>query len=122
MNILQEIKSCENIQAKRTLLRSLSSQVKELVKDGEYETINQAIIDLHYKRDGHSDFKTIKQWNEAGYRINKGETAFVVWGKPKKAQDKEQTGDTEDEISDFYPLCFLFSNKQVTIRAKKEAA
>lgn len=103
------------IQEKRDLLKEYSKAVKPLVSEGKYETINEAIIKEVYDPNGELEFKTYDQWKSEGKQVRKGEKAFLVWGKPKSAQEqKEQEPQEQEEETDkFYPLCFLFSNLQV---------
>ena len=101
------------IQEKRDFLKEISKEMKPLVKAGAYDTVNEAIINLVYMKDGHREFKTYEQWKSAGKQVKRGEKAFVVWGKPKsKQEDNKQENDEEKDP--FYPLCFLFSNLQVS--------
>jgi hypothetical protein len=70
-----------------------------------------------YLQNGHSELKTLYQWNEAGKRVKKGEKALMLWARPKKIpipnqSEQTETTDTKDEM-DFFPICFVFSNLQV---------
>lgn len=98
-----------SIQEKREQLRILSAQAKMLVDVGAVDTINQGII-IGYTDATHQEFKTLKQWNDAGFKVKKGEKAFLVWGKPKKSDKK--TDEPHDE-TEFFPIAFIFSNAQV---------
>lgn len=101
------------IREKRNKLKELSVPFKGMVKDGEITTINQGLTSL-YASQGHSDLKTLKQWNEAGKRVKKGEHALLLWGKPKERKRREQPEDGQEMDSlDFFPICFVFSLNQV---------
>lgn len=101
------------IREKRNQLKEISAPFKALVKDGEINTINQGLITL-YASQGHSDLKTLRQWNEAGKRVKKGEHALLLWGKPKERKRMEQPEDGKEVDSlDFFPICFVFSVNQV---------
>ncbi len=100
-----------SIQEKRERLKTLSEKVKSLVKAGDYENINQAIIKTIYSPNNSQEFKTFNQWKEAGRTVKKGEKAFVVWGKPRKNKEKEELIEGEEQYK-LYPLCFLFSEAQ----------
>lgn len=112
------------------MLKALSQQVKPLVNSGQYDFINEALIDCIYKQDGHEEFNTLPQWNKKGYRVKRGSRAFVVWGSPKELSKEQQAEpgreapeNEEDEKDNFWPLCYLFSNLQVEpAEARKEAA
>jgi hypothetical protein len=114
----------------REMLKTLSKQVKPLVSSGQYDFINEALIECIYKHDGHEEFNTLPTWNKKGFRIKRGSRAFVVWGSPKPLSmeqqaepSKEAPENEEDENNNFWPLCYLFSNLQVEpAQARKEAA
>ena len=113
----------------RETLKALSLQVKPLVNSGQYDFINEALIDCFYKQDGHEEFNTLPQWNKKGYRIKRGSRAFVVWGSPKEMSKEQQAeqqaaeSEGDEEKENFWPLCYLFSNLQVEpAQERKEAA
>ena len=99
----------------RAELLALSRAAKMAVSSGQFDTINEALIDL-YTTAEHNDFRTFWEWKDAGYSIKKGVTAFKVWGRPKKAQ-KQEPKDANDEFK-YWPICYLFSNAQVQVSAK----
>lgn len=101
---------------KRETLKALSKTVKPLVKSGQYDSVNEALMDIYYRKDGHSEFNTFWEWQSKGFRVLKGSKAFAVWGSPKELKKVEPTTD-EDKKEDFYPICYLFSNLQVERRA-----
>jgi hypothetical protein len=103
----------EQFLQKRKQLIELSQQMRALIEAGEYETVNEGLID-HYMqgRPDTNEFNTFNQWKEKGYTIIKGSTAFVVWGQPRKAQQVPEGADEPEEYK-YWPLCYLFSNEQV---------
>mgnify|MGYP003527946290 FL=1 len=102
------------IQIKRRVLSELSATLMPLVEAGEYANVNEGLIDM-YKNEKHQEFKTYNQWKNEGFNVRKGEKAFNIWAKPLEAQKPEENATPEDESSrKFFPLCFLFSNAQVT--------
>lgn len=103
-------------QEKREKLKELSKQVKPLVDDETYATVNAAIIDRIYRTENHQTFKSFNEWLAEGFKVKKGEKAFVIWGKPLKAQKNSP----EEVRYDFFPLSYIFSNAQVE-PSKKEA-
>jgi hypothetical protein len=112
----------------REALKELSKLARILVKEEAFDTINEAIIETVYRKDGHEEFNTLPEWNKRGFRVIKGSRAFVVWGRPKKVQEAEQN-QTEEEPEEgedngkIWPLCYLFSNLQVeTTQEKRRAA
>lgn len=108
----------EATKAKRAQLKALSAAIRPLVKEGVYSTVNEGLEETYKEGSGADTFKHIKQWNKEGYRVEKGSKAFLFWGSPKEyAIDKDQgePGETEEEKKiRYFPLCYLFSNLQVT--------
>lgn len=123
MDTTNIVENLTTIEEKRSFLRKLSDTVSQLVEQGEFENINEAVIDTFYKTDAHTEFKTFNDWKNEGYSIKKGSKAFIVWGKPKKTQDAEMAeakgndAPVQDEDTrTFFPIAFLFSNAQVEIK------
>lgn len=106
----------EETKAKRLALMELSTKVQPLVERGIYGTINAAIVNEFYKKEGNKEFMTFEQWKDKGFRVKKGEKAFLVWAKPLDALKQEKQGEEAPETEEqgkFFPLCHLFSNLQV---------
>ncbi|MFY0481461.1 hypothetical protein ACI6PS_02550 [Flavobacterium sp. PLA-1-15] len=112
--------SSEAYREKRKVLRGLSEAARELQESEHSEmTINEILIEYFYTTKEHQIFETLFNWNRKGYKVKKGETAFVIWGSKKQAaKADEKKEDIEENENDFYPLCYLFSNAQVI---KKDA-
>ena len=75
--------------------------------------------DEFYTDETNEEFKTLHQWNKDGFKVNKGAVSFLVWGKPKPMKKEQETAPkqaTDEEEDEFFPLCYLFSNAQVTKR------
>ncbi|MDD4515378.1 ArdC-like ssDNA-binding domain-containing protein [Massilibacteroides sp.] len=104
---------------KREALREMSKQVKPLVQSEQFDTVNEAVIELFYRDEDNEEFNTLQEWNKKGFKVKKGSKAFVVWGSPRKLKATDPApDDTEETNKDkFYPLCYLFSNAQVERRA-----
>lgn len=103
------------IQEKRESLKKLSIIAKEMVEKGIVATINEGLIKL-YKDEENQEFKLYNEWKKEGKQVIKGSKAFLVWGKPKEItnqEGKDNNSAEDDENGTFFPLCFLFSNKQV---------
>ena len=115
---------------KRAELITLSNEAKELRETMEEasetenealfwasKTINYMLLNHMYNTDGAREFNTFKQWKKQGATVKKGSKAFLVWGQPiykKNDEDKEEENpnDPEEEYK-YFPLCYLFSDKQV---------
>lgn len=126
-----------SIQEKRERLKTLSLQAAEIREqllhnaknDAEIHAINEMrvndlIVNYIHKNEEHSEFHTFKGWMKEGKAVKKGETAFLVWGRPKAVQDKESANakgkdSTNDDDETFFPVSFIFSNAQVAERTKK---
>lgn len=106
----------EVLNSKREELKKLSKKLKAKKSKGEIATINEGLI-AQYAKKGHTDLKTINEWNEAGFKVNKGEKALLLWGSKKTSVPRE--GEITADPYDFHPICFVFSSKQVTARAAK---
>ncbi len=112
--------------AKRQALRDLSKIAKARINtDCEGMTVNEVLISEMYTDSENTEFNTLPQWNKKGFSVNKGAHAFLVWGKPKAAKpdavQKQNTAPAdEDEDDSFFPVCYLFSNAQVTPRNAKK--
>ncbi|MFY0628585.1 MAG: DUF1738 domain-containing protein [Reichenbachiella sp.] len=117
---------------KRELLLKKSGEAKELrqnmidgattAKEALYwqsKTVNYMLLNHVYDTDEATEFNTFKQWKEQGATVKKGSKAFVIFGQPvndQKQQEAEKKGESpteNDEDYQYFPMCFLFSNKQV---------
>ena len=110
------MKTKSKIQEKREILKGLSKPIKMLVKEGRFESVNDGLKEF-YAEDGHQELKTISQWNKDGKQVRKGEKALLLWGSPRKHEVINADTSEVDEM-DFYPICFVFSNMQVTESTK----
>jgi hypothetical protein len=102
---------------RRENLKELSRRLKLGMKSGAIDaaSVNDALIQF-YTADGHKEFKTFNQWKELGKSIIKGSKAFVVWGSPQAIQHPDP--ESENDEFKFWPLCYLFSDKQVAERSQ----
>lgn len=106
--------SAKTIQEKREILKGLSKPLQQLVKDAAIATVNDGLKVL-YGQSGHTELKTLRQWNKEGKRVLKGSHALCLWGAPKQMeqQPQEETNSEDNDTLNFYPICFVFSNLQV---------
>lgn len=107
-------KTNSNYKANREALRVLSATAKELVEAGEVATVNEGLIRMYQEDGEHKEFKTFHQWKDDGKSIKKGSKAFMVWGSPKEIPHPDP--EAEDDQMEYFPICYLFSNCQVTER------
>ena len=126
-----------SIQAKRERLKVISNQATEIREnmlhacknDTEIHavnalTVNQIIIEHIYKDAKNQEFKTFKGWLKDSKCVKKGESAFLIWGRPKAVQEKEKNpqAQTDEDDSKFFPISFIFSNAQVQPLKDKKSA
>ncbi len=113
---------------RREVLKKLSNTLKPQVRAGEFETINEALIN-YYKKENPSivEFRTFRDWKQQGATIRKGEKAFFVWAQPRalrpgeKADDPEELNKEQKELKEtFFPVCCLFANTQIITAEEKE--
>ena len=62
--------SAKTIQEKRTILKGLSKPLQILVKEAAIPTVNDGLKAI-YAQSGHTELKTLKQWNKEGRSIKK---------------------------------------------------
>ncbi len=112
----QENTKKTSIQEKREELKKISHFIQIQVKKGVYNSVNEGLIDM-YNQSGHNDLKSFKEWQKEGYSVKKGEKALLLWGVPlaKRKNENENKEKKEENKPDFFPLCFVFSNKQVVL-------
>lgn len=109
----------------RERLKLLSLEVKDLVEDGTFFTINDAIVETLYKDDTHREFKSYRQWKKEGNQVRKGEKAFLLWARPKQIQKPIENGTTAEDLEEmikYFPIAYLFSNAQIDPATDSEEA
>lgn len=90
---------------KRDTLKTMSNQVKSLVREGAYGTINEALKELFYNN---QELKTYNEWKDEGKTVKKGEKALLLWGSPRRVPQADEDGEYR-----FFPICHVFSAIQV---------
>lgn len=99
----------------RQNLISLSASVRPLVEMGVYDSVNEAIVEVYKKENEEiTELHTFLEWKDKGYRVKKGEKAFPIWGRKRKAKKTvEKEGEEEEKEFKFFPVCYLFADNQV---------
>ena len=100
------------IYEKRAELKALSQPLRNLLKEGVIKSINEGLKDI-YTQSGHTVLNTLQQWNMLGKRVKKGEKALLLWSQPRHVERVNEVT-AEVEKFDFWPVCYVFSNAQVT--------
>ncbi len=80
--------------------------------------VNDIIADWYRDSTGATEFKTFRQWLTAGFAVQRGSKAFVLWSRKRNAKKEVQSdkGEPEEQEYDFFPIAYLFSNLQVEPR------
>lgn len=118
--------TCKDISQKKSVLCTLSARMREmqaqiandLASQGEdfvVPTINDLLLDSYKEMTGAREFRTFRNWAKIGKFPRKGQKAWVIWSKPRKAEAKLETteGDEVKQEYEYWPVCFIFSNQQV---------
>jgi hypothetical protein len=107
----------KKINPRKLELIEISKGMRELVKGGQADNINDAIKEFVYQPLGHNELKSIHEWNKAGKRVKKGSKALLLWSAPITRRCKQPEamprGSGEDAEYQFWNVCYLFSNLQV---------
>ncbi len=120
-------KSNTQIELRRSALIHLSVEARTLreqrIKEASTERdllywssirINDIIADRYRKESGANVFKSFQQWQREGFRVRKGEKAYVLWSKKRNVTKSAGENEEPNEISyKFFPIAYLFSDLQV---------
>lgn len=104
----------DEMKQKRETLKQRSAIAAKLVKaqPDKFTGINDALVFM-YNEEGHTEIHSFKKWMQQGYVVRKGEKALLLWGEPKKALKQEKQTDADKDEFKFFPLAYVFSQKQV---------
>ena len=102
----------EEMKEKREGLKAVSRELQQAVKAGVYPSVNAGLVAM-YAEQGHTEIHSFRGWLEKGYVVKKGEKALLLWGEPRKAYNQEKKTDHEKDEFSFFPLAYVFSQKQV---------
>lgn len=111
----------QEAQQRRRELSNLCSKLQEAAGIAGVGVKPNELLRKYYKQEGHTELRTFEEWKKAGYYVRKGEKAILLWGRPKPSrhakEEAAQAGLPEEAAkNDFYPLAYLFSNRQVAQR------
>jgi len=106
-------KSPQYIENKKLLIQ-LSKDLKAKDLHNELGSVNEALKAV-YATEGHYEFDTYQGWKDRGKQVRRGEKALLFWGRPRKGKDKEKPIANSEDFKEyeFFPLAYLFSQKQV---------
>jgi len=106
---------------RRAVLSSISRKAR-IIREARPEladlTINEILMRVLYNPAGNLEFKKFREWKEEGFTIKKGEKGFMLWAQPLEVLQQLNDGVKPEEVEEseenqFFPVCYLFSNKQV---------
>lgn len=100
------------IQEKRESLKAISKIIAKAVEAEQFDSVNAGLVEM-YKEQGHTEIHSFRRWLQLGYHVRKGETALLLWGQPRKVVNQEKVQENEKDEFSFFPLAFVFSQKQV---------
>ncbi|MDR1198984.1 MAG: hypothetical protein LBK94_08265 [Prevotellaceae bacterium] len=92
----------------------MSKTLRLLLREGAIDSINEGLKDI-YRQAGHDTLNTLQQWNRMKKTVKKGEKALLLWGQPRRVERMNDETAERDEF-DFWPVCYVFSDKQVMAR------
>jgi len=96
--------------------------VIQKVKAGDANAINStqggtnaALIAFYQMETGRRDFRTFKNWKDAGYSVKKGEKGYPIFSRPVRVIE-EETGKVINKSGKMkFLTCYLFHDGQVEI-------
>jgi antirestriction protein ArdC len=102
----------QEMQTKREIIKAMSREIQPLVKANVYKTVNEGLVAI-YTEQGHTEIHSFKKWLELGCVVKKGEKALLLWGEPRTGQNHEKKTEQDKDEFSFFPLAYVFSQKQV---------
>lgn len=89
------------------------------IQNGEFKNANEAIREMVYKPQGFTNLKTLKQWNEEGYYVQKGSKGLPMWDDLAPCPTLEEIKNRE--AKPFLRVQYFFSEQQVLKSKRKDA-
>jgi len=88
--------------------------VKLIPKDVAEEAggTNAYLMAMYKRQTGQTDFRTFKQWSEAGRKVKPGESSFALWSRPIGKIREEKTGVPDTSETHYFGICHLFHIEQ----------
>jgi hypothetical protein len=89
--------------------------------------LNYYILNYIYTSDEITEFKKFNEWKSEGATVKKGEKAYPIWGQPvakqlqNEAEQKGEQYEPTDEEERRFPMCYVFSNLQVSFRNQPQS-
>lgn len=82
-------------------------EFKQYIKENRIELgegMNARLMASYIRATGQTDFRTFKQWKEAGRKVRKGESSFPVFSRPIGMLTKEPN----EDLMHRFGTCHLF--------------
>ena len=106
--------------------KSNSAKTAEDILFWSSRTVNYMLLNFVYNQGESPVYNTFNEWKRQGATVRKGSKATVIWGQPLKGSKgaegatpentaKRASETVSDDMSqyEFFPLCFLFSEKDI---------
>lgn len=107
--IAETVERKPQVTERRKTLIVNSRLIRKLVEDGVFETVNEGLIAMYSDNlPKGTEWRSFKGWRKAGKNVIKGESAYCVWGRPRKVPSKE-----DDSEFKYYPVAYIFHSGQV---------
>ena len=106
----------KNAKIQRSNLSQLSKEAKFKIQTKNLPyTINEMLVEMYKTKLEVITLKSFANWRKEGKKVSKGSKGVPVWGMPRKAKEEKKEGVTEEERKEFsfFPIAYLFSEKQV---------
>lgn len=103
------------------------AETPEIALYWQTRTVNFMLLKYFYKIPEGLELGTFHQWKAKNCMVKKGEKALVIWGQPlgaqraEKAEAKGEPAPEDEELGDYFPMCFLFTAEQVRTTEEIEA-
>lgn len=95
-----------------------SSVSKKTEEESSCVNCNEFVLKAYTKETNAQVWKTFKGWQQAGFKVKKGEKGFPIWSKPIKTKAKTENTQTDTQTDQkqeysFFGIAYLFNNNQV---------
>lgn len=81
---------------------------------GVNDSVNKKLEVFYSKGDDSVLFRTFEEWQKLGYKVSKGEKAFLFWGTPQEFEIRNPNDPSKIEsVGSYCPVVFKFSENQV---------
>lgn len=94
-------------------------QFKKFLKENEVPTgdgMNARLMAMYQRATGQTDFRTFKQWREAGRKVKPGESSYPLFSRPIGVLRAQKSGEPVNvEDMKYFGTCHLFHIEQTEL-------